>query len=426
MLTAASALSFVDRQVLTLLVESLKADLKISDSEIGLLTGFGFSVFYVILGLPLARLIDSSDRRRIIAACIALWSLMTGICGTTRTFAALLLARVGVGCGEAGINPGSASVLADYYPKRLLPAAMGVYSMGIYIGGGLALIVGGRLLHVFTLIGPVTFPLVGVVKPWQLVFFVVGLPGLLLAFAMLFVREPPRRRGSSSLEAAEKIPLREVIRYINKNRSVYGGVIIGFSLMILVGNGTTTWIPAFFMRKFHWTAMEVGNRYGPLVLLCGASGTMCGGFFAAFLRKRGLKAGNIVASLLAFVVLAPVTIAFPLVPKVTTSFVLIGLMNFLAGFPFGGGLATLQEITPNAMRAQITSIYGLSIAIFGAAMGPTVIGLLNDLLYRDPARLPESMAITAALFSPLAAMFLFLGLKGYQRLIKSTEAGAPL
>jgi len=158
LLTSAYALSFVDRQVLTLMVEYVKADLRINDSEIGLLTGLGFSLFYVILGVPLARLMDSSDRRTIVATCIAVWSLMTALCGTARSFVTLLLARVGVGCGEAGVNPGSASLLADYFPKRQLPAAMGVYSMGIYLGGGMALIAGGQLLRAFSHLGLVSLP----------------------------------------------------------------------------------------------------------------------------------------------------------------------------------------------------------------------------------------------------------------------------
>jgi len=254
-----------------------------------------------------------------------------------------------------------------------------------------------------------------------MVFFVVGAPGLLLALAMLFVHEPPRRKGTSSLDAEEKIPLGEVAGYINRNRMVYVGVIIGFALMILVGNGTTSWIPAFLMRKFGWTATEVGNRYGPLVLICGASGTLCGGFFATFLRKRGVASGNLVSSLLAFLLLVPVTIVFPLLRGGNTVLPLIGLMNFLAGFPFGGGLATLQEITPNAMRAQVASIYGLSINLLGAAVGPTVIGLLTDRLFHNPARLPEAMSITGAVFSPLAVVFLLFGIKGYGKMIRLSE-----
>jgi MFS family permease len=421
LLTAAFSMSFVSRAVLNLLVEDVKADLHISDFQISLLTGVSFSIFYVIVGLPLARLMDSSNRRNIIAASVVMWSLMTALCGAVRSFPGLFLARVGLGCGEAGLTPGAASMLADYFPKRHLAAAMGVYSMGIYIGSGLALIVGGQLLLVLSHIGPITVPWLGLVKPWQMVFFAVGLPSIVLAPLMLLIREPPRRKAATAttLDSKTSIPLREVFAFMTGHWSVYAGVLVGFSLMILVGSGVSAWIPAFFIRKFGWTATEVGNWYGSSYLIFGALGTVCGGFFAAFLRKRGIQSGNLVASLLAFVLLVPVTIVFPLVNDGVTALAFTALMNFLAGFPFGGGIATLQEITPSAMRAQVAALYGLCINLLGGALGPSVIGLLTDRVFNDPAKLPYSIAITAAVFSSLAAFFLWLGLSGYRKLIKT-------
>lgn len=425
LLTLAYALAFIDRQVLTLMVEDIKADLHVSDSAMGLLTGFSFSLFYVVLGLPLARLMDSGVRRSIIAGCIALWSAMTALCGAASSFSLLFLARMGVGCGEAGITPGSASLLADFFPKRLLPSAMGVYAMGIYFGQGFALIVGGYLLTHFAAAGPQILPFIGKIQPWQMIFFLYGIPGLALAGIMLLLREPPRRSEAWDRSSTTRMPLKDVGAYLYRHRLAYAGIVIGFSLMILVGNGTSTWIPTFFIRKFHWTAMEVGSRYGALVIVCGASGTLCGGLFATFLRRSGLVDGNLIASLIGFVVLIPLTITFPLTSDAYTALALIGVMNFFAGFPFGGGLATLQEITPNAMRAQVAALYALCINLLGQGLGPLFIGSLTDFLFHDPGHLPQALALTAAVFSPLAVLFLFMGMIGFRRIVASNAARLP-
>jgi MFS family permease len=417
-LTAAYSMSFVSRAILNLLVEDVKADLGISDIQISLLTGLSFSAFYVIVGLPLARLMDSHNRRNILAATIPIWSLATIASGLARNFTTLFVARVGLGCGEAGLMPGASSLLADCFPKRRLAAAMGVFAMGVYIGSGLALIIGGHLLAHLEKAGSLSLPWLGVVKPWQMVFFAVGLPCLLLLPLILLVREPLRRSGSTGLGTKTKIPVKDVAKYVARHWQVYIGVLLGFSLMILVGAGISAWIPAFFMRKFGWTAVEVGNLYGTSYLVCGALGTVCGGLFATYLRGRGVRTGNLIASLAAFALLVPLTIVFPLVPNGMVALAFTAAMNFCAGFPFGGGLATLQEITPNAMRAQVAALYGLCISLIGGGLGPTVIGLITDRLFHDPARLPDSIAITAAVFSTLAALLLWMGFIGYRKFLK--------
>lgn len=425
-LTAAYSMSFVARAVLNLLVEDVRGDLGISDIQISLLTGLSFSAFYVFIGLPLARLMDSHNRRNILAATIPIWSMATIASGLARNFSSLFVARVGLGCGEAGLVPGATSLLADCFPKRRLAAAMGVFSMGIYIGSGLALIVGGHLLVYLKEIGNQTLPLVGTVKPWQMVFFVVGIPCLMLTPLVMLIREPLRRKSSKGLDAQARIPVSEVVSYVARHWQVYVGVLFGFALMILVGAGVSAWIPAFFMRKFGWSAVEVGNLYGTSYLVCGALGTVCGGLAAAYLRGRGVRTGNLIASLAAFAFLVPLTIVFPLVPDAHIALALTAAMNFCAGFPFGGGLATLQEITPNAMRAQVAAVYGLCISLIGAGLGPTVIGVLTDRFYHDPARLPESISITAAIFSTLAALLLWLGFYGYRKFLRLAAAsGEP-
>jgi MFS family permease len=422
-LTAAYSMSFASRAVLNLLVEDVKSDLGVSDIQISLLTGLSFSAFYVIVGLPLARLMDSRNRRNILAATVPIWSLATIVSGLARTFSTLFVARVGLGCGEAGLVPGASSLLADCFPKKRLAIAMGVFSMGIYIGSGLALIIGGHLLVYLKGIGAVELPWLGALKPWQMVFFTVGAACFVLFPLMLMLREPLRRKSSADKDTRRSIPVAEVVKYVAAHWQVYIGVLLGFALMVLVGAGISAWIPAFFMRKFGWSAVQVGNLYGLSYLICGALGAVCGGLCAAYLRGRGVLTGNLVASLGAFAILVPLTIAFPLVPNASLALALTAGMNFCAGFPFGGGLATLQEVTPNAMRAQVAAVYGLCVSLIGGGLGPTVVGLFTDRLFHDPAGLPYSIAITAAIFSTLAAVLLWVGYRGYVKFLRQTAEG---
>ncbi|MFC4311903.1 MFS transporter [Steroidobacter flavus] len=411
MLMLANTLSFVDRQVFALLVQPIKMDLQISDTAISVLYGLSFTLFYVIVGIPVARLADRSSRRNIIAASVFVWSLATALCGVAKNFTQLFVARVGVGAGEGGLGPAAYSMLADYFPPQRLPAAMGVYQVGVYMGGAAALLLGGALSTVIPPGESITLPLLGTMKGWHLVFLALGVPGVLLALLLLTVREPRRMEHKGS-EA--KVPLPQFFAHVNSRKMAYFGIGLGFALMILVGNGSAAWIPAFLERKYGWTTAQIGAVYGLIVFFCGTSGTLAGGLFAATLRKRGVELANLYAPLLGFVLLIPITIAYPLMATAHAALVLIGMMNFFAGFNFGGGLAALQELTPNRMRALVSAGYMLTINLIGAALGPTIIALCTDYWFGDPRRLHEAIALVCAVASPLSVVALLIGIRGYK------------
>lgn len=410
-LMLANTLAFVDRQALALLVQPIKADLHISDTAISLLYGLSFTLFYVAVGLPIARIADRSNRRNIIAGAIFVWSIATSLCGLARSFTTLFAARVGVGAGEGGLTPAAYSLLSDYFPKEKLAIAMGVYQMGLYLGSAAALVIGGLISTVIPPSETLVLPVLGAMKGWQIVFLLLGLPGVVLAALTLTIREPARRGVAS---AQTKVPMGELLAHVAARRKAYIGIMLGFALMILVGNGTAVWIPAFFERRFGWSTAEVGQFYGPVVFLCGTTGALAGGLFASWLRKRGSGHGNLLASLVGFTVLIPITIAFPLMPTPTLALILIGMMNFFAGFNFGGGLAALQELTPNRMRALVSAAYMLTINLIGAALGPTLIALVTDYWFRDPAALPYAISMVCAVASPLSVVMLWIGMKDYR------------
>lgn len=408
-LMLANTLAFVDRQALALLVQPIKHDLHASDTAMSLLYGLSFTLFYVGVGIPVARLADRSNRRNIIAASVFMWSLATAACGLARSFGTLFVARVGVGAGEAGFSPSAYSLLADYFPRERLASAMGVYQMGVYLGGALALLIGGVVAGMLPPESTITLPVIGMVKGWHVVFLALGIPGLLLSLLILAIREPVRRGLVSD---AGSVPLGTLFAHVLSRKAAYFGIGLGFALMILVGNGTGAWIPAFFGRKFGWTIAEIGARYGVVVFFCGTTGALAGGFCASWLHRLGFPRGNLLVALVGFVALVPLTIGFPLVPTPTLALAMIGAMNFFAGFNLGGGLAALQDLTPNRMRALVSAGYMLLANLVGGTLGPTVVALITDYGFRDPQRLPEAIAITCAIFSPLALVFLLIGMKG--------------
>ena len=404
LLAAGNSLSFIDRTILTLLVEPIKADLQISDVRISLLSGFSFTVFYVLVGIPAARLADHGNRRNVIALAILTWSTMTVACGLAWNFLGLALARAGTGAGEGALSPASQSILADYFPKERLPIALGLFSSGIYIGSGTALLVGGAVIAVAASAGDLLVPILGELKPWQVVFVVVGAPGVVLAALMFTVTEPVRRSFGSAGDAA--VPLRAVWAHIQSHRASYIGLFGTFSLLVMQGYGSSAWIPAFFERRFHWSTAQVGTAYGAVVLVFGTLGALTGGLFANRLRRRGFADANVRTIRFGFFALTPFALLFGLAPDPYLALALVAGMNFFAGFPFAGGYAAVQELTPNRMRAQMAALLVVCVNVIGGGFGPTLVALFTDLLFGDPARLPYSLALAACITLPAAYLFI--------------------
>jgi MFS family permease len=390
--------------VLTLLVEPIKADLGVSDTLISVLTGASFAIFYVAIGLPVARLADRGSRRNIIATSVLVWSAMTAACGFAWNYLSLLVARAGTGAGEGALSPAAQSMLADYFPTERLPAALGVFSMGIYVGNGLALVLGGAVTAAATTLGVMHLGLLGDVRPWQLVFFVAGAPGLLLAAALLAIREPARR-GPGACDRG-RISLRELWQAFLGRRTAYITLAGAFALLVMHGHGSGTWIPTFFIRKFGWEPGRIGAAYGTVVLLFGTSGALLGGFFSNALRRRRIAEANVLTCLAGCALATPFAVLFPLAPTPGMSLALLAGMNFFAGLPFAGGYAAIQELTPNRMRAQAAAVMLFFVNLVGGGFGPTLVAVFTDYLFHESQALPHALALSAVLTLPIAIALL--------------------
>jgi len=415
--------NFLDRGILPLLVVPIKRDLGLTDTEISLLMGFAFVMFYVILGLPIARLVDRSSRRRIIGIGVALWSGATALCGLAHTFMQLFLARIGVGVGEACTGPATYSMLADLFPREQLPRAVSFLNFGFIAGIGLSAIMGGAVIGALEHLPPVALPVIGVLKTWQLTFLVVGLPGLLVALLMRTVVEPVRRDLTAAgvgVAGGRSIPIRDVVHYLWTNRAVYGPMYGALALQSIPSQGAISWGPTFFIRVHHWTPRHVGLAFGITTLVVAPFALMAGGFLAERLAKRGYHDANLRVQLLAICLWIPFAVAMPLMPTPTLALIVFGINLFFAMMAPGPQNAALQSVTPNRMRGQATALFLFVFNIIGFGCGPTVIALITDHVFHDDARVGSALALATAILGPLSAWALLRGLKPYGRLIAAT------
>jgi MFS family permease len=413
--------SFLDRTIISLLVIPIEQDLGLTDTELSLVQGFSFAIFYALLGLPIARWVDSSSRRRVISWGIFFWSFATAACGLASRFWHLFLARVGVGAGEAALLPGATSLLADYFPPQRRGVAVGVFATGIFLGGGLALILGGLLIKTLTGVH-VQVPLLGEFHTWQLVFVAVGLPGLIVSLLMWTVREPPRLGTAAG---AKGLPLAEVIAYYRANTRTLLSHLVGFTMLSFSGIAATAWIPTFFIRIHGWTAAETGVRYGAMALALGPLGSVVGGWLGDRLERHGLRNGKFRVALGACVGVIPFAIAFPLVPSPWLSYMLAMPMMFFISFVWGLAPAALQEIMPNQMRGLATAFYTGILNLVSVGMGATSVALLADYGLGGPQHLHEAIAIITPAAALMAAIAFWAGLRPYAVTLDHLKTWAP-
>ncbi|HZD52794.1 MAG TPA: MFS transporter [Woeseiaceae bacterium] len=417
-LALAVMVNFLDRGILALLVEPIKADLGLSDVQMSLVMGFAFTFFYAIFGLPVARLVDRYSRKHILAAGVAIWGVMTAFCGLAANFWQLFLARVGVGVGETTSGPSAYSLLADYFSPQRLPRAIAGMNLGFVAGSGLAMIIGGAVIGAIGASQDVMLPGGITLRGWQVVLIVVGLPGLVVSALMLTVREPTRRGGAAKRER----PLTEVFRFLAFHWPVYVPMFVGLALRTVQMFGFTMWAPAFYGRTYGWSPAQVGYVVGASLFLAMPLGLFAGSWLAERYWKNRRFDANIRVVVNSTVIAVPLAVAVPLMPSpwLAAGFGLVAA--FFSSMAAPTENAALQSVTPNHLRGQMTFLFLFIMNVVGMGLGPLLIASFSQYLFTEDG-IRYSIFLGALLLGPPAALVFRLGMRPYGR---AMEAGGVL
>lgn len=413
-MTVVVMFTVIDRQILALMIEPMKADFHISDTQVAFLIGAAFSITYGIAGIPIARIADTKNRRNLVAAAIAFWSLCTMACGVAQSYTGMVLARLGIGIGESAYGPASWSIATDNFPREKVAFATSTYGLGAMVGIGLASFMGGSVLALVGGMPDVALPFGGVIRSWQWAFIVVGFPGLLWALIVLTTKEPPRR-GATVGHKARAVPVRDVARWVRNDWRTYLAVIGGACMKQLVVAGPSTWGATFYYREFGWSLAQAGITTGLVTLVASPPGMILGGKLSEYWTRKGKPGVNLRIMVLALTVSVPLLVIYPLMPNAILAVAGQGLAVFVGALGFGPGMASFQVITPNPMRAQVSSLSQFSTNVVAFALSPLIVAVFTDYLFRDPHALKYSMSLSALVMGVLALIVTIQGLKPYAR-----------
>lgn len=403
--------SFVDRQILALMIEPIKADLQISDTQFSLLHGLAFSLFYAFMGMPIAYLADRFSRPKIIAVGVVFWSLATAACGLSKNFLHMFLARIGVGVGEAALSPSAYSMFSDMFPKEKLGRAVGIYSIGSFVGGGLAFLVGGYVIAMLKDMNTIEVAFLGAMKAWQLAFFIVGLPGIVVGLLIwLTVRDPARKGLQVDAQGrARKVALGDGFRFLGRHRATFTCHYLGFSFYAMVLFCMMSWSPALYIRKFGLTPVEAGYMLGTVLLLANTAGVLFGGWLTDYLAKQGHQDAAMRTGVIGALGMVVPAVLFPQVDQLWLSVTLLVPAMFFASFPMPASTAAMQILAPNQVRAQVSAVFLLISNLLGLGLGTTLVALLTDRYFGSPAAVGSSMSLVIAGASALTVLLLWRG-----------------
>lgn len=404
--------AFLDRTMIGLMVEPIQSDLQISDTQMSLLMGIAFTLLYSIAGIPIGYLADRFNRVRIIKVGAVIWCVMTAACGLSTSFLQLFFARMLVGLGEASLLPSANSLISDYFEPEKAGKAISVFNLGMASGAGLSLILGGQLISWISESNDFSLPFLNHLAPWQIVFVLLGISGLIFLLLMSFVKEPPR---TGRVSEGERWSLDQTAKFFIQNIRLYGSLCFCLSMVTVVSFAVLSWIPTYFIRIHGWSPAEAGYSYGLAALGASFIGMGVSGWWIDHWRSKGRADAAWRVLIIGVVVCLPGYIGGTLF--VSTSINLVFLMFGV----FGGSLAAiavpniLMTASPNEARGMSVAMLYLLVNLFGAAIGPTSVALLNDYVFQNKDAIGWSIAIVALVGYVAAAAAALLGAPHYRR-----------
>ncbi|MDA5194241.1 MFS transporter [Govanella unica] len=410
-------ISYLDRFLPSLLIGPIKADLHLTDFQIGLLLGPAFALFYIIVALPIGWMADRYNRRTILATSITLWCCMTALASMARSFVPLFATRLGVGLGEAAVAPCSISIISDYFTRERRARAISIFMSGTFIGAGVAFLLGGPLVHLIATLPPVMVPYVGEMRPWQMTFLLVGLPGLFLAGMMFTIREPLRRERVADTGANPTFWT--AFAYIRQRWQAFGTLFLASACCVTLGS-LTFWNVALFDRTWGWNVRDVGIVTGLMYLTGGPVGTA----LVIWLTNRRIAAGRPDASLstlwVGLLIAVPGFAAYPMMPSAPFAVAALFVAFVGQAIATAAGPASFALIAPGQIRSQAMAIYYLVISLFGLIIGPPLVGLMTD-LFGGPGQLRYAMTVEALLIGIPAIILVAIGMASYRRKVVELE-----
>jgi len=414
--------SFMDRQILVLLVEPIKSDLGISDTQVSLLTGAAFAVLYAVMGIPFGWAADRYPRKWVIGLGVAIWGSMTMACGLAQSFTLIFIARMGVGVGEAALTPTAHGMIPDLFAPGKLARGMAVFAAAGALGGGLALIVGGAVVDMVTGIADVELPYLGRVRSWQLVFLLVGAMTLLAIVPMTKMVDPPRLSSHNSTNGKfSRIFIGDAFRYICEHWRAYTPMMVGLTSLNMLIYGSSAWMPSFLIRHYALSAGQVGYYLGFAMGISGLLSIFSSAWLADYLIKRGHHD----APLKILLVLIPISLAgismavFTHELRVSIVGIMIAQFGLMALAPLGP--AALQAITVGGIRSQIAAIWLMGANLLGIGVGPTGIALITDYFFQDSAKVGYSILLFALVTTTVAFVVITVFRRDYARLAASLQ-----
>jgi MFS family permease len=416
-LTVAWMLAYLDRQIISILIEPLRHDLGLSDTQASMIQGLAFSIFFVLAGLPIGRLVDRANRRNILLFGIAAWSVATIACGFATSFWQLFAARTFVGVGEACLAPATVSLLADLVRPQRRGLAMGLTVAGTSLGSAVSTLVGGLVLQAFGPSGHRTLPVIGDIAAWQLVFFIVGSPGVLVALLCTTIREPERR------ERARQVDGRSFVASVRRSPATYALGYVTYACNMVIGYSTSVWIPVILLRVHKMEPAQVGLIITSSLLFVGTPAAAAGGALGDRIAKLFPRVGRPGVALLVYPVTATLLIGWWFSGEVYFALIayafcgpLLGTMINASSYP------ALTQMAPNEMRGQMIAVYLVVANLAGLGVAPTLVALITDYVLQDPTMVRESVILVAAPAAILGFLCALAWLRPYHSACRATAA----
>jgi MFS family permease len=413
-------LSVLDRFIISLLVDPIKADLGLTDVQFGMLHGIAFIGAFTVFGLVFGALADRFSRRKLIFVGVAIWSLATAACGVAQNFFHFLLARIGVGVGEASLNPTATSMIADLFPRAKLTTAMAVYAIGATVGSGTALIIGGAIVDMVSHLDVIAIPLIGNVRPWQAVFFIVGLPGMLFAFIIFTVPEPVRR-GQRTQQKRKGVltSYAGLFQFISTRPRFFVYHYIGFTLAAAVTTGGISWYPVHVIRTFGWSPGEVGATLGLTFMIAGIVSKLATGRIVDFMYQRGYRDAQLRWYGICLLIAAPIGVYATLSGTAWQFIIAIGVFLTLIGAYQACAMTALNLVTPNELRGTGVAVFSTIAAMLGGSTGPLLIAAAANV--GGESSIGIGLAVMIGVGCPLGGLSLLLGLRGMRAAMAEAE-----